>query len=1044
MVLRNLNVRAFGVLENQEVKGLSPAINLFIGRNESGKTTLMRFIEFILFGFPRRFGGNRYDPPGSEHQSGSLEVLLREGSLVSIQRNLNECRIRDAAGIVQVAEPSALYFRGIDRDAFERIYCVELEELKRGDLLDPARTASWLFSAGAGLGGVSLADVLKGLDAEIAKITAPRSRTAELDRVIQGIKDNQRQIRELRSEEGHYTQLVARRQQLRAEVQKLEDDMARAGVRQKDLETLSRAREPVLALQRAEKWLAETEDVADFPRDGYETAKRLRAEIVDLETELSDASANAKARSIEIESLEVSESVLEQEPEINALAREREKYAEACSSLIDLERTLEEERRSLDRGLAELGPEWHSDTVGRVDISMPFRSNMRVLAEKLAQSESAISGPRHRLQAAGERQEEVRREIERVRSEGETQAGEGATLDQVFEKRDQLDELQRERMEVQTLRESLRAKEQLAHSRTGGWTTPQGWLSLVLGALLLGVALVTWVDLPAVARTGTLLVAAALAGIGVWALVAGRRESADPASTADQTEEASRLREEVKSRESRIDQLRESLGLSSPLSSVEVERLQRVLREQEEAAKKRNEHVARLAALGRDLDSATERSAVAEKELEESERLRDEVRAEWNDALASAKFPPCAPELFEGFLNRVDLARRAIEGIAAAERKLSANRDYISNIQQTIALAANKAGIRVDSRAPSGIDTLVQALEGARRQDAERAQLVASLNELTSQVTGLTERVNSRKESLAKLFARAGCADAQEFDLAFGKFAKRCEALDLAQQAKNTLLALVGGEAAVQRVRTGVEGLDEVSLNTELRELSERIEAYKTSFRNAYEEQSLITRSIDQLAHDTRLSAALQQKKTLEAEKGQWAMRWSELVLCRELIRTAKSKYEQERQPKLLQIASEVIADVTEGRYGVVGKMEGGIELEDRTTTGSKGHEIWSSGLADQVYLALRLAEAQSESAQEPLPVLLDDVLVRSDPDRQVGIARALVRFAQAGQVLLFTCQPSMLNVIQKAVLELNASELPLSVFEVQNGQVAQAVPKAG
>lgn len=255
---------------------------------------------------------------------------------------------------------------------------------------------------------------------------------------------------------------------------------------------------------------------------------------------------------------------------------------------------------------------------------------------------------------------------------------------------------------------------------------------------------------------------------------------------------------------------------------------------------------------------------------------------------------------------------------------------------------------------------------------------------------------------------------------------------------------MVGGEAAVQRVRTGVEGLDEVSLNTELRELSEGIEAYKISFRNAYEEQSLITRSIDQLAHDTRLSAALQQKKTLEAEKVQWARRWSELVLCRELIRTAKSKYEQERQPKLLQIASEVIADVTEGRYGVVGKMEGGIELEDRTTTGSKGHEIWSSGLADQVYLALRLAEAQSESAQEPLPVLLDDVLVRSDPERQVGIARALVRFAQTGQVLLFTCQPSMLDVIQKAVFELNASELPLSVFEVQNGQVAQAVPKAG
>ena len=42
----------------------------------------------------------------------------------------------------------------------------------------------------------------------------------------------------------------------------------------------------------------------------------------------------------------------------------------------------------------------------------------------------------------------------------------------------------------------------------------------------------------------------------------------------------------------------------------------------------------------------------------------------------------------------------------------------------------------------------------------------------------------------------------------------------------------------------------------------------------------------------------------------------------------------------------------------------------------------WSSGLADQVYLALRLALAKVFSYQvDALPIILDDILVRFDED---------------------------------------------------------------
>ena len=62
----------------------------------------------------------------------------------------------------------------------------------------------------------------------------------------------------------------------------------------------------------------------------------------------------------------------------------------------------------------------------------------------------------------------------------------------------------------------------------------------------------------------------------------------------------------------------------------------------------------------------------------------------------------------------------------------------------------------------------------------------------------------------------------------------------------------------------------------------------------------------------------------------------------------------------------------------------------------------WSSGLADQVYLALRLALAKVFSYQvDALPIILDDILVRFDEDRQKS---ALELLAELGELNKFGC----------------------------------------
>ncbi len=53
MILKNLYIEEFGNLKNLSVD-LSRGINVFEGKNEAGKSTLLAFIRYMFYGFPRR------------------------------------------------------------------------------------------------------------------------------------------------------------------------------------------------------------------------------------------------------------------------------------------------------------------------------------------------------------------------------------------------------------------------------------------------------------------------------------------------------------------------------------------------------------------------------------------------------------------------------------------------------------------------------------------------------------------------------------------------------------------------------------------------------------------------------------------------------------------------------------------------------------------------------------------------------------------------------------------------------------------------------
>jgi uncharacterized protein YhaN len=73
-----------------------------------------------------------------------------------------------------------------------------------------------------------------------------------------------------------------------------------------------------------------------------------------------------------------------------------------------------------------------------------------------------------------------------------------------------------------------------------------------------------------------------------------------------------------------------------------------------------------------------------------------------------------------------------------------------------------------------------------------------------------------------------------------------------------------------------------------------------------------------------------------------------------------------------------------------------------------------SEGTRDQLFLALRLAGLELHLADhEPMPLILDDLLVHFDDDRAIRTLAALRDFGQHTQVLLFTHHAHLVQLAQ-------------------------------
>ncbi len=127
-------------------------------------------------------------------------------------------------------------------------------------------------------------------------------------------------------------------------------------------------------------------------------------------------------------------------------------------------------------------------------------------------------------------------------------------------------------------------------------------------------------------------------------------------------------------------------------------------------------------------------------------------------------------------------------------------------------------------------------------------------------------------------------------------------------------------------------------------------------------------------------------------------------------------RFTRERTPEALRAAETFFNRVTGGRYTRIARdLETNRLAVFTPDEAEKPPDTLSRGAAEQLYLALRFGYIRVRARHsEPLPVVMDDILVNFDPERQRRAAEGIAELAREQQVLFFTCHPAVSALLRE------------------------------
>lgn len=945
---------------------LDDGLTIFVGANEAGKTTLLNAVRALLFGFEATRDGRTWYPAiAGGRRGGRLTLRTAAGQRWGVERHGE----RGGAGALAVRAPNGnqggqetldRLLHGADRDLFNNIFAFGLSELQTLASLSADGVRGRIYGAGAGLGGTSAVDLERRLRLEQDAVFLPRGQRP-LNTLLGRIEELRREIADLARQPDDYEAAHRERAELRERAEGLREAARRLRGRSIHLGHVRAAAPLVAELGAVEDELAAGDPSLDaLPADAVAVMDRRGGALAEARATLAAIDEQLEVARDGRNGLEIDERLVAAADEVSFLRDERTARRAAEERRRDVEAAQARQAAAVEEQLARTGG-WTEERLLALDDSIAAIEATRQVEGRLAEARAAHGGAEQRRRSLAD--DIAVRERDAPHDDGDP------TLD---DRAGALREL-----------EALR--------RHPGWSTDGRAVEPLPAVLGLAAALVAGMvaglpfDQPLAggavgALVGLIVVIAYLVRAGRGTGTGGQSDL-----LAERTRLLRRAGLGADADDGAIDGLRDELA---------IRRARRVVdREDAASLEARRLEFARL-----------ER---------EAERIASDLGAAqdaWHAWLTDQGMPvELTPEAARQILVAAGIARRAAverdHQRALIDADLREQEAFEARVDALL-VHLGRAKLNDASRRDAALISLAEGLDHSRAAQRRSLELAATLARLTDRRGPAAGTVAEREAAIASYVAGVGCTSPDDLRRRDAAATAR-RALQARARELRAGLAGIGGtpEVVAALVEEAGSG-DAAATEAAHLEAQAELEEAEATEREANSRIGALNAQISQLEAAQEVGTRRQELAVLEGQAAALAREWTVRAIALRLLEETRSRYERERQPDVVRAATAHLEHITGGRYTRIVAPPGDASVRVETP-GGEGRitDELSRGTAEQLYLALRfgLIEEFARHA-EPLPVVMDDILVNFDADRADRAAATIRDLATRHQVLYFTC----------------------------------------
>ncbi|MFC1580000.1 AAA family ATPase [Thermodesulfobacteriota bacterium] len=1025
MRLLEMHINGFGIFHDVRIGDLSPGLTVFLGDNESGKSTLLGFLRAVMLGFPDgRSHENPYPPIAGGQHGGAMTLVTEKEEIYVVER-----RQGPRGGKVEILKPDQtregaallhhLLGPAANRTLFKSIYAFGLTELQNIETLNTEAVREALYSAAGGIDPGVLGRMKSALNKAEGSLFKQGGTKPQINTVLARLSAIRNEKRALSNPTEQYDQI-------RMQVAELQEEI-------KDLE--ARKIDKALALRKAERWLqlwpiwvrlssareklSELENIEPFPENGLQRFEELKARHGDLAVELFNKEDNLKRQENMLSLLAPDSSILKQSDSIQQLGKDQGRYEAVVLEIVTLRQELADASYTLQQSVGRLGQSWTEERVVGFDLAITVREEVRSLREKLQQAQRVEDKKREALEGLRSRKRDTELTLNNLPKPAEEDKDQ---LQRMRETCRKLEALLSRRSFIQNELRHLKGRwddlrEEREHFRAGQGIGPRGFPKWPLAlTALIGVGMLGWLfsrqDWAGATGVGALFLVFIVFTIF---LARTQKEKQGPHRVKSHlgrlNDRAEGLEKQIQGKETESEDLSgqvESFAAMLPLEEdLSIEAVERV----EETLAGHIRTADRWKEAGKDLALLEDRISEGLKELKAAESSRASILRDWQSWLKERGLDPGLSadgalevlSLIASCRERAEHSNQMREKIASLEQA----RDDYQELGNRVLAALGRDLVSAD-RIPFIAHQLLQEFSEAEQSEKKRTLLVEEVALSRASVERLAKQISGLDEEMQSLILSGGGDNEEAFRRRAEVFEARASLLQETGQLEESIRQLSGSLGEMEAVLETLSGMQLENLEKEELELKRDHDETEESLDRAKREEARLGEQIRILMNDEPLFALREEEETLKQRLETLVDEWSTVRLAQGLIRMARTRYEKERQPEIIQRAGRYFRDLTLGKYtSLVAPLgENRIEVLSREQRQKEIGEL-SRGTAEQLYLSLRFGFIQEFCKNaEALPIVMDEILVNFDTSRARAAVRGILDLSQDHQILFFTCHP--------------------------------------